>query len=113
MWLGGFEKFPAEIQEAILTPAEKRTLFQRHTYYKARPQLEFSDEDAAKRLKAEAAKRYQELDANLSAYDGLKTDALPLAQGMVDHSSESPKTYILVLGNYNSAVEEGGGAKVK
>ncbi|MBL8230913.1 MAG: DUF1553 domain-containing protein [Bryobacterales bacterium] len=106
MWKDGFDKFPPEIQDAIMTPAEKRTPFQWHMYYKARPQVEFTDEDAAKKLKGEALKRYKALDAELKAFDSIKPEPLPVAQAMIDNHSDAPKTHILSIGNYNVPLEE-------
>src|SRR5260370_36219273 len=49
-----FDKFPAEIQAAITAPAAERTPIQWQMYYKARPQIEQSEEDEAHGLKGEA-----------------------------------------------------------
>ncbi len=100
MWQDGFDKFPPEIQESITTPAEKRTPIQWHMYYKAKPQVEYSDSDVAKKLKGEAAKRYKELQVELAKFNDSKPADLPLAQSMVDNDSESPKTHVLAVGNY-------------
>ena len=40
MYKESFDKFPAEIQEAITTAPDKRTPIQWQMYYKAKPQLE-------------------------------------------------------------------------
>ena len=100
MWQDGFDKFPPEIQESITTPAEKRTPIQWHMYYKAKPQVEYSDSDVAKKLKGDAAKRYKELQVELAKFNDSKPADLPLAQSMVDNDSESPKTHVLAVGNY-------------
>lgn len=105
-WQDGYEKFPPEIQEAISTPAQKRTPFQWHMYYKARPQIEIDDEGAAKKLKGEAAKRYGELARELAKFDHLKPEPLPVAQTMIDNGSEAPKTHVLAVGNYNAPMDE-------
>jgi hypothetical protein len=100
MYKDGFDKFPPEIQDAITTAAEKRTPFQWHMYYKAKPQIEYSDGDVAKKLKGEPAKRYKELQAELAKFNDIKPAEMPLAQSMVDNDSESPKTHVLAVGNY-------------
>src|ERR1043166_7129382 len=46
-----FDKFPAEIQAAITSPAAERTPIQWQMDYKARPQIEHSEEEAAHGLK--------------------------------------------------------------
>jgi hypothetical protein len=106
MWKEGFDKFPPEIQDAIMTPPDKRNPFQWHMYYKARPQIEFSVEDASKKLKGEAARRYKALEAELKAFDAIKPAPLPVAQAMIDNHSDSPKTHVLSIGNYNAPLEE-------
>lgn len=106
MWKDGFDKFPEEIQDAITTVPEKRTPFQWHMYYKAKPQVEFSDEDAAKKLKGDAAKRYKELQAELAKFKHLKPSDMPIAQAMIDNGSNAPKTHVLSIGNYNAPLDE-------
>ncbi|MEZ5403388.1 MAG: DUF1549 and DUF1553 domain-containing protein [Bryobacteraceae bacterium] len=106
MWKEGFDKFPPEIQDAIITPPDKRTPIQWHMYYKGRPQVEFSVEAAAKKLKGDEAKRYKELARELAAFDSIKPAALPLAQAMVDNGVESPKTHVLSVGVYDAYKEE-------
>lgn len=100
LWKDGYDKFPPEVQAALDTPAEKRNPFQWHMYYKARPQVEFSDEAVGKKLKGEPAKRYKALHAELAKFDGIKPADLPVAQTMIDNESESPKTHVLAVANY-------------
>ncbi len=101
-----FEKFPEEIQDSITTAPEKRTPIQWHMYYKARPQVEFSEEDASKKLRGEELRRYKELQKELSRFDAVKPAEVPVAQAMIDNASEPPKTHVLSIGNYNSPVYE-------
>ncbi|MBI4903735.1 MAG: DUF1553 domain-containing protein [Acidobacteria bacterium] len=100
MWKDGFDKFPPEIQDSITTTAEKRTPIQWHMYYKARPQVEFTDDDAAKKLKGEAAKKYGVLKRELAKFDSIKPKPIPVAQAMIDNASDAPKTYVLGVSNY-------------
>ena len=58
-----FDKFPPEIQDSITTAPDKRTPIQWQMYYKAKPQLEHTPEEAAKKLKGDAKKRWTELKA--------------------------------------------------
>jgi hypothetical protein len=106
MWQESFEKFPEEIQDAITTAPEKRTPIQWHMYYKARPQVEYSEEDASKKLRGEELRRYNELRKQLSRFDSLKPAEVPVAQAMIDNASEPPKTHVLANGNYNAPLEE-------
>ncbi|HKW97737.1 MAG TPA: DUF1549 and DUF1553 domain-containing protein [Bryobacteraceae bacterium] len=101
-----FDKFPAEIQAAITTPAGERTPIQWQMYYKARPQIEFSDEDAAHHLKGEAKQHWSDLKAQLAKFDDLKPAPEPIAQAMIDNGRESPKTHVLAVGVYDAYKEE-------
>jgi uncharacterized protein DUF1553/uncharacterized protein DUF1549 len=101
-----FDKFPAEIQDAVRTAPAERTPIQWQMYYKARPQLEFSDADAAHRLKGEAKQRWAELNAELAKFDDIKPAPEPVAQAMIDNGRESPKTYVLAVGVYDAYKEE-------
>jgi len=49
-----FDKFPPEIQQAISTTPAERTPIQWQMYYKAKPQLDHSEDAAAKSLKGDA-----------------------------------------------------------
>ena len=106
MWQDGFEKFPPEIQEAITTEPGKRTPFQWHMYYKAKPQVEFSVEDAAAKLRGEEARKYADLKAELAKFDPIKPADLPVAQVMIDNESASPRTHILSVGVYSNPLAE-------
>ncbi|MCC6367993.1 MAG: DUF1553 domain-containing protein [Bryobacterales bacterium] len=106
LWKEGFDKFPPEIQDAITTPPEKRTPFQWQMYYKAKPQIEHPEEDGAKKLKGEQARRYKELSRQLAKFDDIKPRELPVAQAMIDNESVSPKTYVLRVSNYDSPMYE-------
>ncbi len=101
-----FDKFPAEIQSAITAQAAERTPIQWQMYYKARTQLEHSEEDAAKELKGEAKQRWKELSAQLAVFDGIKPAPEPVAQAMIDNGRESPKTHVLAVGVYDAYKEE-------
>jgi hypothetical protein len=106
LWQDGFDKFPPEIQDALQTPAEKRNPFQWHMYYKARPQVELSVEDAAKKLRGEEAKQYKALEKELAQFAAIKPRELPVAQTMIDNASEAPKTHVLGVGNYAAPLYE-------
>ncbi len=50
-----FDKYPPEIQAMILKPPAQRNPFEWQMYAKAKPYLEFADEDAAKQLQGRRA----------------------------------------------------------
>lgn len=106
MYKENFDKFPDEIQAAVTTPADQRTPIQWHMYYKARPQLEFSEQTAALRLKGDQLKQYNQLKTELAAFDPIKPRELPVAQAMVDNEVGSPKTHVLTGGVYDNPKEE-------
>jgi hypothetical protein len=106
LWQDGFDKFPPEIQDSITTEPEKRTPIQWHMYYKARPQVEFSVDDAAKKMKGAGAARYKELAKELAKFDNIKPAELPVAQTMIDNASAPPKTHVLKVGVYSNLMEE-------
>ncbi len=101
-----FEKFPEEIQDAVNAPPDKRTPIQWHMYYKAKPQLEHSEEEAGRRLKGDDGRRYNELKAQLAQFDSIKPPALPVAQAMIDNETGSPRTWVLRVGVYDAREEE-------
>jgi len=101
-----FDKFPPEIQSAVTTAPAERTPIQWQMYYKARPQLDHSEDEAAHGLKGESKKRWAELKAELARYDAIKPAPEPVAQAMIDNGRESPKTHVLAVGVYDAYKEE-------
>jgi hypothetical protein len=106
MYQDAFDKFPAEIQDAVNTPPEKRNPFQWQMYYKAMPQLTVDEELAAKKLKGEQKEQWKTLDAELATFAPLKPPELPIAQGVTDIGRDAPKTFTLAVGMYDSPKEE-------
>jgi hypothetical protein len=101
-----FDKFPPEIQSAITTVPAERTPIQWQMYYKARTQLEHSEEEAAGELKDAARGRWNALKADLAKFDGIKPAPEPVAQAMIDNGREAPKTHVLAVGVYDAYKEE-------
>ena len=101
-----FDKFPAEIQAAVTTAPAERTPIQWQMYYKARPQLDHSEDEAAHNLKGDSKKRWTELEGELARYDDIKPAPEPVAQAMIDNGRESPKTHVLAVGVYDAYKEE-------
>ncbi len=106
LWQEGFDKFPAEIQDSITTEASKRTPIQWHMYYKAKPQVEFTVDEAAKKMKGAELAEYKRLAAELATFDDIKPKELPVAQTMIDNASAPPKTHVLRAGAYDAYAEE-------
>ncbi len=101
------DKFPEEIQDAVNTAPEKRTPFQWHMFYKAKPQIYHSEADGARLLKGEDAKRYAALKAELKNFDPIKPAELPVAQAMIDNEAPgAPRTFVLRGGAYDAPLEE-------
>jgi hypothetical protein len=106
MYKDSFDKFPAEIQDAVTTAPDKRTPIQWQMYYKAKPQLEHSMDDAARRLKGENKKHFGELESELAKFDNIKPPDMPVAQSMIDNGKASPTTHVLAVGVYDAYKEE-------
>jgi hypothetical protein len=83
-----------------------RNPYQWQMAIKALPQVTFSDDQIAPKLRGDAKSRYQALQAELAKFDNIKPAGLPIAQTMVDHGMESPKTHILSQGAYDAPLEE-------
>ena len=101
-----FDKFPPEIQDSITTAPAERTPIQWQMYYKAKPQLDHSPEDAAKKLRGPNAKRWAELKTELAKFDDIKPPEAPVAQAMIDNGKDAPTTHVLAVGVYDAYKEE-------
>ncbi len=101
-----FDKYPAEIQAAILKPADERNPFEWQMYYKAKPYLEIDDDTASKKLRGEQRKRWQSLSENLSKFSSLHPGELELSTGIIDISRNAPATHILSVGAYDVPLAE-------
>jgi hypothetical protein len=99
-------RFPDEIQDIIRMDPGKRTSYQWHMYLKAKEQIEFSDEEIARKLKGEPARQYKELETRLAAFDNIKPEPRPMAQTIADYDGVAPPTHVLNAGNYLAPLEE-------
>src|SRR5215471_14846594 len=101
-----FEKYPPEIQAMILKPAADRTPFESQMWAKARPYLEIPDDEAAKQLRGEQKKKYDDLKAQLAKFAALDPGDFPEGMGMADLGRSAPPTHVLSVGVYDHPKEE-------
>jgi len=101
-----FDKYPPEIQAMILKPPVQRTPYEWQMAAKAKPYLEFSDDEAAKGLRGDARKKYQDLRNELAAFKDLDPGPLPEGMGVADLGRNAPATHILAVGNYDRPKDE-------
>jgi Protein of unknown function (DUF1553)/Protein of unknown function (DUF1549) len=105
-----FDKYPAEIREAITTAPEKRDSMQWLMYHKASWLLNSNmDEDGngiGQKLKGEPRKQWDELRKQLAAFDSIKPKPLPLGSGITDVGPAAPPTHTLNAGAYDAPGEE-------
>ncbi|MDE2758106.1 MAG: DUF1549 and DUF1553 domain-containing protein, partial [Acidobacteriota bacterium] len=107
------ERYPEAIQEAILSPSEKRTPFQWLMYYKVQAFLDPGSylyhaptQAVVNQLKDEEKKRWKELKSRLDKFSELHPGELPIGIGIADAGREAPRTFILSGGAYDAAGEE-------
>jgi hypothetical protein len=107
-------RFSDGTKEALKAPPAQRTPLQQLLAIKAMPQITYEDralvnfkdeEFGAAPLTAEQKKRFNELEAELRKFDAAKPSP-PMAQTMIDHSREAPKSYVLGAGNWDVPREE-------
>jgi hypothetical protein len=99
------EKFRAEIQEAVRTPAERRTPYQWLIAQMALKQADAAARAAPARLPAEGKKRYQELLKKLAAL-GAPPAAPATAMATTDVGLVAPPTYRLIGGDWRKPGRE-------
>src|SRR5450432_4184795 len=88
-----FDKYPPEIQAMILKPAAERNPYEWQMFAKAKPYLEFSDDDAAKPLKGEARTKYALLKTELAKFHDMDPGPLPEGIGMADLNGAATATH--------------------
>lgn len=99
-------KFRQEIQEAVRTPDEKRTPYQRQIARIAEKQLQTAEQTAHSKLPPVKKKRYQELERQLSALAIPRPQALPQTMAVTDLGLETPPTYLLAGGDWRKPRQE-------
>jgi hypothetical protein len=100
---GAMTKFRPEIQEAITTPDEKRTPYQRQIALMAEPQLARPTKDMMKKLSEAKKRRYEELEARLAALP--PQPVAPHAMAVAD-LRDPPPTHLLQAGNWFKPMQE-------
>jgi hypothetical protein len=107
-------RFSTGTKEALNTPPEKRTPLQTLLAIKATPQITYEDkalvnfkdeEFGTAPLTTEQKKRFAELETELAKYEPLKPNP-PMAQTIIDHSREAPKSFVLGAGNWDVQRDE-------
>jgi hypothetical protein len=99
--------FDPQTQEAMHTPAERRTALQEQLAALACKQIDRRmPRLAPRRLPPDKRKRYDALQKKLAALDALKPEPLPTAMAAVDVGPQPPATYRLAQGNVLKPREE-------
>ena len=99
-------RFPAEIQDVLKMDPAARNPYQWQMAIKALPQVTFTDDAVAARLKGDGKTRYRALQTELAKFDSLKPAELAVAQTMVDHGTDAPRTHVLSQGAWDARLEE-------
>jgi hypothetical protein len=98
-------KFRAEIQEAVKTPPEKRTPYQRLIGLMAQKQMDRAAAEASARLAPGDKKRFGELERRLSAL-GPRPAPQPRVMAVTDIGPVAPPTHRLVGGDWQKPAAE-------
>jgi hypothetical protein len=93
-------KFRPEIQQAVHTPAEKRTPYQQVIAMMAESQLERGAEDALRKLPAEKKKLHDDLAQQLAAAGPRPQPPGPVIMGVGDVGRQAPPTHLLAGGDW-------------
>ncbi len=107
------EKYPEEIQNALVKPASERTAFEGQMVAKAKLYIDpeshqyvASTKAVVATLKGDTKKRWEELDRQLQIHASLHPGKLPTGTGITDLGAEAPKTYLLRRGNWDAPKDE-------
>jgi mono/diheme cytochrome c family protein len=93
------EKFPEEVQAMMAKPADQRTPYEHQVAELAYRQVTYEYYRLDSRLKGEDKERYLALKKQLSEFDSLKPEPLPLAMAATDLGPEAAPTFIPKKGN--------------
>jgi hypothetical protein len=96
-------KFRQEIQDAVLTPVEKRTPYQQQIALMAEQQVNRADVDALAKLPADKKKRVQELEQQMKATAPKPPSTI---MAVSDVGPTAPPTHLLANGDWRKPGEE-------
>jgi len=91
-------RFRQEIQDAVLTPVEKRTPYQEQIARLAEKQMDRAAREAHTRMSVEVRKKYQEMEKRLLATN--PPPPLPTIMAMTDVGNKAPPSYLLANGDW-------------
>jgi hypothetical protein len=107
------EKYPAEIQAALLKRPEERSPFEGQMVAKAELYIKPASHQyiapaskVAAALKGEKKKEWEELNSELKKFAHLHPGPLPIATGLEDLGEAAPKTYVLKGGAWDAPLNE-------
>jgi hypothetical protein len=101
-----FDKYPPEIQAAIVKPPAARNPFEWQMFAKAKPYMDIDDDQAAKTLKGEPKKKLEALAAELKTFASLDPGEPAVGIGMTDLGPHSPPVHRLSVGAWDAPEEE-------
>jgi hypothetical protein len=101
-----FEKYPAEIQAAILKGDKERSPMEWLMYYKAKPYMNPEEAQIAGGLRGENKSNFEALKKELAEFADLYPGDPPIAAGIRDVNGTAPATHVLAAGSYERPLEE-------
>ncbi len=99
-------KFEPDIRQVMHMPAERRNALDQQLCDQAMKFISPKLRDVAVKLTGEEKSRFEKLQQQLSQFDHLKPESLPMVMGATDAAAPSPATYRLALGDYRKPLEE-------
>jgi len=98
--------FTPDVQEAIDTPAEKRTALQWQLFRKVEPQIVVDDDEVAKAMKGQDKFKWQGMQKDLDRFASLKPEPIPMTVGLTDVAADAAPVHVLSVGVYDAPLEE-------
>ena len=101
-----FDKYPPEIQAAIVKAPAERNPFEWQMFAKAKPYMDVDDDQAYKALKGEPKKKAEALYAELKQFADIDPGEPAEGIGMKDLGVKAPSTHRLSVGAWDAPEEE-------